>query len=74
MVFNAIFSNFSVISWMSVCFVGRAMLPFLIGFSVFSNVYLPVSLDCPFLIANRYPLTFICKFKMDNPEKLANKR
>jgi hypothetical protein len=45
-----------------VFFVCHPMLPFLIGPSVFSNVYLPVSLDCPFLIALRYSLTFICQF------------
>ena len=35
--------------------------PLLIAPSVFSNVYLPVSLDCSFLIALRFSLTFICQ-------------
>ena len=46
--------------------------PFLIASSVFSNVYLfvfvlclvcrglPMSLDCSFLVAPRFSLTFIC--------------
>ena len=29
--------------------------------SLFSNVYLPVTLDCSFLIALRFSLTFICQ-------------
>jgi hypothetical protein len=36
--------------------------PFLIAPSVFSNVYLPVSLDCLFWLLLRYSLTFICQF------------
>ena len=38
-----------------------SFLSFLIAPSVFSNVYLPVSLDCPFWLPLRYSLTFICQ-------------
>jgi hypothetical protein len=34
----------------------------LIGLSVFSNVYMSVSLHCPFWLPLRYSLTFICQF------------
>ena len=37
-------------------------LSFLIAPSVFSNVYLSVSLDCPFWLPLRYSLTFIYSF------------